>query len=140
VSRVPGGQFTRFAVVNAANTALYWGLYLALLLAMPYLVANVASLVVAVVVAYWLNARYAFHVSMTWKGLAGFVAGQAVTILLRTALVWALVEVLGMDERFAPPVAVALALPVAFVLTKMVMAERPDTTSGAALSAPALVR
>jgi len=137
VSRAPGGQFTRFAVVNAANTALYWGLYLALLLVVPYLVANVAGLVVAVVVAYWLNARYAFHVLMSAQGLAGFVAGQAVTIALRTALVWALVEVLGVDERLAPPVAVALALPVAFVLTRMVMAEPP---AAAPVGAPAPVR
>ena len=137
MSRVPGGQFTRFAVVNAANTALYWGLYLALLLVVPYMVANLVSLVVAVVVAYWLNARYAFHVRMSAKGLAGFVAGQAVTIALRTALVWALVEVLGVDERLAPPVAVALALPVAFVLTRMVMAERP---AAAPAGAAALVR
>ena len=140
MSRSPGGQFTRFAVVNAANTALYWGLYLALLLVMPYMVANVVSLVVAVVIAYWLNARYAFHVRMSVRGLAGFVAGQAVTIALRTALVWALVEVLGVDERLAPPVAVALALPVAFLLTRMVMAERPDPSSVPPVSAPALVR
>ncbi len=139
MSGAPRGAFVRFAVVNAANTVLYWGLYLALLLVAPYMVANVASLVVAVVVAYWLNARYAFRVRMTAKALAGFLAGQGVTILLRIALVWAMVEGVGVDERLAPPVAVALALPVAFLLTKLVMAERPAPT-GAPLGAPALSR
>ncbi|MGY2129855.1 GtrA family protein [Blastococcus sp. SYSU DS0617] len=138
MSAGPRGEFVRFAVVNAANTALYWGLYLALLLVAPYMVANVASLVVAVVVAYWLNARYAFRVRMSVKALAGFLAGQGVTILLRIALVWAMVEAFGVDERLAPPIAVALALPVAFVLARTVMAERP--APAAPLGEPALVR
>ena len=125
----PSGEFVRFVVVNGVNTALYYGLYLALLLAMPYLAANLASLVVAVLVAYWLNARYAFRVEMTRKALAGFVVGQAATILLRTAVVWGLVALAGLDERLAPPVAVAVALPVAFLLTRLVMAERPAVPS-----------
>ena len=133
MTRRAGGEFVRFLVVNGVNTGLYWALYLALLLVMPYLAANTVSLVVAMLVAYWLNARFAFRVGMTGKALAGFAAGQAVTVLLRTAVVWALVELLGVDERLAPPIAVAVALPVAFWLTKAVMAPSRDGARVAAV-------
>lgn len=131
----PSGEFVRFVVVNGVNTVLYWGLYLALLIVLPYMAANVVSLVVAVLIAYWLNARFAFRVGMSGKALAGFVAGQGVTVLLRTGLVWGLVELLHLDERLAPPVAVALALPVAFLLTRIVMAPAKERVPAHAVAA-----
>jgi putative flippase GtrA len=134
VTRRPSGEFVRFLVVNGVNTGLYWALYLVLLLVLPYLAANTISLVVAVLVAYWLNARFAFRVGMNGRALAGFAAGQGVTVLLRTAVVWALVDVLGVDERLAPPAAVAIALPVAFLLTKAVMAPSRERVGVPAVS------
>jgi putative flippase GtrA len=136
MKRRAGGEFVRFLVVNGVNTGLYWALYLALLLVLPYLAANTVSLVVAVLVAYWLNARYAFRVAMNGRALAGFAAGQAVTVLLRTAVVWALVDVLSVDERLAPPIAVLVALPVAFLLTKAVMAPPRARVPAVSLASP----
>lgn len=121
MSRRAGGEFVRFVVVNGVNTLAYWGLYLALLVVLPYMAANTVSLAVAVVLAYWLNARFTFRVGLSGRALAGFVAGQGVTILLRTALVWLMVELAGLPEAFAPPVAVALAMPVAFAVTKLAL-------------------
>lgn len=119
--RLATGEFGRFIIVNGVNTALYWGLYLGLLLVLPYMAANLASLAVAVLIAYWLNARFAFRVGMNGRALAGFVAGQGVVIMLRTVAVWLLVEVAGLAAPLAPPIAVAVALPVAFVVSKLAM-------------------
>jgi putative flippase GtrA len=116
------GTFLRFVLVNVLNTVLYWGLYLALLLVLPYFWANALALVVAVLVAYVANARYAFRVSASRWSLVLYLLTNGTTVLLRMGVVWVLVEVLSLPESLAPPVAVAVTTPVAFVLTKWSMA------------------
>lgn len=117
--------FLRFVLVNVLNTGLYWGLYLVLLLATPYLVANTVALVVAVLVAYAANARYAFGVTTSRGGLLRYLVANGTTVLLRTAVVWVLVSPLSLDEQLAPPVAVAVTMPVAYLLTGWAMTRRP---------------
>lgn len=119
-----GAVFARFVVVNALNTGLYWALYLLLLQAMSYFWANALALVIAVLAAYVLNARYAFRVRASRWSLVMYLITNGTTIVLRSAVVWVLVEWLSLPEELAPPVAVAVTLPVAFVLTKLAMTER----------------
>jgi putative flippase GtrA len=113
--------FVRFVAVNVANTLLYWLLYLFFLLVMPYVAANVLALAIAIGLAYLMNARYAFRVRMTGRTLAGFLVTNATTMALRTAAVWLLVELHLTGEPIAPLVAVVITLPVAFLLTRLVM-------------------
>lgn len=127
-----GGAFTRFVVVNVLNTALYWGLYLALLLVMPYFGANAVALVVAVLAAYLLNVRYAFRVRASARSLALFLVTNGTTVVLRLAVVWLLVEHLSVGEALAPPLAVAITMPVAFVLTRLAVVDRPRRPLAAA--------
>jgi putative flippase GtrA len=118
------GTFLRFVLVNVLNTVLYWGLYLLLLLALPYFAANALALVIAVLVAYVANARYAFRVSASRTSLVLYLITNGTTVFLRMAVVWALVDGLSLPESLAPPVAVAVTTPVAFLLTRWAMAPR----------------
>jgi putative flippase GtrA len=129
--------FLRFVVVNVLNTFLYWALYLLLLLVMPYFWANALALVIAVLAAYVLNARYAFRVRASRWSLVMYLITNGTTIVLRSAVVWVLVEHLSLAEGLAPPVAVAVTLPVAFILTKLAMTERPSAASRAPAAEPA---
>jgi putative flippase GtrA len=124
-SRPELAVFARFVLVNALNTALYWGLYLLLLPVAPYLLANTIALVVAVLVAYVANARYAFKVSTSRWSLVMYLGTNGTTVVLRTVVVWVLVDLLALSPALAPPVAVAVTMPVAFVLTGWAMRERP---------------
>nr|WP_269204720.1 GtrA family protein [Motilibacter deserti] len=117
--------FVRFVVVNGANTVLYYGLYLLLRLAMPYLLANVVALAVAILVAFWLNARFAFKVEARLSKLLPYALSNLAGAALRTLAVLLLVELAHMSEELAPLVATALTLPIAFLLTHLVMADRP---------------
>ena len=128
--REPAGQFARFVVVNVLNTVLYWGLYLLFLQAMPYLVANAVALLIAVLVAYVANARYAFRVGTSRWSLVMYLITNGTTVALRMGVVWLLVDVLGLGEALAPPVAVAVTTPVAFVLTKWALRDRPADRPG----------
>lgn len=127
-----GPVFLRFVVVNVLNTLLYWLLYLLFLLVLPYVAANVLALGIAIVLAYVMNARYAFQVRMTGRSLVSFLITNLTTMGLRTAAVWLLVELRLTGEQLAPLVAVAVTLPIAFLLTKLVMTQQADTAPGAA--------
>jgi len=121
VTAVQGRVLVRFITVNVLNTGLYYLLYLLLLQVMPYVAANIAALAVAVVLAYLLNARWAFQVGMSGRSLLMFVVSNLTTTGLRTLVLWVLVEFAALTERVAPLLATAITLPVAFVLTALVM-------------------
>lgn len=114
--------FVRFVVVNVVNTLLYWLLYLVFLQVLPYVAANVLALGIAIGLAYLMNARYAFRVRMTGRSLVSFLATNLTTLALRTAVVWLLVELQLSAEWLAPLVATAVTLPIAFLLTRLVLA------------------
>lgn len=137
--RGQAGVFARFLLVNALNTGLYWGLYLVFLLAMPYFWANALALVLAVLVAYVANARYAFGVAISRSSLVRYLIANGTTILLRMVVVWALVESSILAEELAPPAAVAVTVPVAFLLTRWAMkatAPDPDPVAVCAVRGP----
>ena len=137
MSRARVAVFLRFVLVNVLNTGLYWGLYLLLLLVTPYLVANTVALVVAVLAAYVANARWAFAVAPSRGSLLRYLVANGTTVLLRTAVVWVLVALLSLDEQLAPPVAVAVTMPAAFLLTGWAMADRPDRRPAGTVAAAA---
>jgi putative flippase GtrA len=122
--------FLRFLLVNVLNTALYWGLYLLLLQVTPYPVANALALVIAALVAYVGNARYAFKVDTSRRSLVLYLTTNGTTVALRMAVVWILVDVLSIHEALVPPLAVAVTTPIAFGLTRWAMGERPARRTG----------
>ncbi|SEK25052.1 Putative flippase GtrA (transmembrane translocase of bactoprenol-linked glucose) [Blastococcus sp. DSM 46786] len=119
------GVFLRFLLVNALNTGLYWGLYLLFLQVMPYFWANAVALVLAVLVAYVANARYAFGVATSRSSLMRYLVANGTTIVLRMLVVWVLVAPGLLPEELAPPAAVAITMPVAFLLTRWAMKVTP---------------
>jgi putative flippase GtrA len=121
--------FATFVAVNVLNTALYYLLYLLLLHAVPYLVANLLALTLAIFVAYFANARFAFRVETSRRSLALFAVSNLMTMCLRTAAVWFLVELLAVGERPAPLIAAVITLPIAYLLTSLALGRRPDRGS-----------
>jgi putative flippase GtrA len=110
----------RYGLVGLANAATYYGTYL---LAHPragYVVAHVVGLGTAMVVSFFLNCRFTFRVRPTWTRFLLYPASQVVNILATTVGVVGLVH-LGMDERIAPLVAAALALPVSFLAARFLI-------------------
>lgn len=121
----------RYGLVGFANAATYYGTYL---LAHPragYLVAHVVGLGTAMVVSFLLNCRFTFRVRPTWTRFLLYPASQVVNILATTVGVVGLVH-LGVDERLAPLVAAALALPVSFLAARFLIT-RTLVTSGPTL-------
>ncbi|GAA3770072.1 GtrA family protein [Streptomyces phyllanthi] len=119
------GQIARFALTGVFNTATYYGLYLLLLRAtVPYLAAHVLAFAVSVVGSFFANCWFTWRTGPTWRKFAVFPLTVAANFTLTTVGVCVATEVLGADNRTAPLLATALAVPVTFLATRSVMLRR----------------
>jgi putative flippase GtrA len=111
----------KFAVVGVINTAVYYGSYLALRLVVHYLAANLLAILVAMVVSFFLNCLWTFRTRPTWRKFALWPLTNATNYLMTTVGVVLLVEWLRVDQRIAPLIAAAAAIPVTFLLSRKVL-------------------
>jgi putative flippase GtrA len=122
----------RFAVVGVVNTGVYYGTYLLLRTVVHYLAAHLGAIAVAMVVSFFLNCLWTFRTRPTWRKFALFPLTNATNYVMTTVGVVVLVEWFGMDERLAPLVAAAAAIPVTYLLSRRVLTGRPAAPVGAA--------
>lgn len=115
---------TRFAVVGVINTGVYYGFYLALRLAMPYLAAHLIATGIAMIGSFFLNTYWTFQTRPTWRKFAIFPLTNLTNYVVSTVGVVLLVEFARMDERVAPLVAAVVAIPVTFFLSRRILLER----------------
>jgi putative flippase GtrA len=124
----------RFAVVGGINTVVYYALYLLLRSAIPYLAAHLFATFIAMAGSFFLNCYWTFRTRPTWRKFALFPLTNATNYVLTTVGVIVLVEWFGMDERPAPLIAALAAIPVTFVLSRLVLTD----THGFEQAAPAV--
>ena len=130
----------RFVVVGFLNTGVYYGTYLLLRLVLPYLLAHLAAIVVAMVGSFFLNCLWTFRTRPTWRKFAVFPLTNATNYVMTTVGVVLLVEWVHLDQRVAPLVAAVGAIPVTFVLSRRLLVggqERLAVPDGAAGRPPA---
>ena len=125
----------RYGLVGLANAATYYVTYLLALPGAGYLVAHVVGLGVAMVVSFLLNCRFTFRVRPTWTRFLLYPASQTVNILATTVGVVLLVHG-GVDERLAPLVAAAIAMPVSFLAARYLITRAVRSPVAAAVVGP----
>ncbi|MBT1191375.1 GtrA family protein [Rhodococcus kroppenstedtii] len=114
----------RFALVGVLNTGVYYGLYLLFRLAVPYWMAHLLAIACAMVFSFFLNCLYTFRTRPTWRKFALWPLTNATNYVMTTVGVIVFVSGLGMDERIAPLVAAAAAIPVTFLLSRRLLVGR----------------
>lgn len=124
-SRPIAGQLTRFALVGLVNTAAYYGSYLLLRTAVPYLVAHVVAFLLSMCGPFVLNCYFTYRTPPTWRKFALFPLTVAGSFMVTTVGVVLLVEGAHTDQRWAPLVAALAAIPVTFLATRRVLAGSP---------------
>ncbi|GHF89940.1 GtrA family protein [Streptomyces thermodiastaticus] len=125
-------QIVTFAVVGVINTGTYYGLYLVLLLRLPYLLAHVLAFLLSMTGSFFLNARFTYRTRPTLRKFLLFPLTNAANFLITTAGVYVIVDVLHAGSRFAPLIASAAAIPVTFVLSRWIMLPKADPAEEAA--------
>ncbi|MFI2643642.1 GtrA family protein [Streptomyces sp. NPDC018610] len=125
-------QIVTFAVVGVVNTLTYYLLYLLFLMRLPYLAAHVLAFAISMVGSFFLNARFTYRIRPTWRKFLLFPLTNATNFVITTVGVYVIVDVLHAGSRFAPLLASAAAIPVTFVVSRMIMLPKVD----AALAGP----
>lgn len=116
----------RFVVVGAANTAVYYLAYRLLLTGLPYLPAHLLAYGLGIVFSFVANSLFTFRVRPTWRRFLAFPLTTAANFLVVTFGAVLLVERGWMDERYATLLMTVLAIPVTFVLTRLVLTSGRD--------------
>ena len=119
-------EFCRFVLVGGANTAVYYGAYMVLLLVAPYLAAHVLAWVIALAASFLLNSYFTYRVRPTWRKALLFPLSNIPNIVMTTVGVAGLVELLHVDERLAPLIAGLLAVPATYLIARRILVTRQD--------------
>jgi len=112
--------FARFLVTGLFNTAITYALYLLFLQFMPYQLAYSIVFVLGILISYVLNAGFVFRTRMTLATLARFPLVYGAQYALGMGLVMGLVEVVGLATWLAPLCAIAVTVPLTFVLSRYI--------------------
>jgi putative flippase GtrA len=117
-------QVVRFGAVGGLNTAGYYGLYLLFGLAVPYLVAHVLAFVLSMVGSYFLNCYFTFRVKPSARTFALFPMTNVTNFVVQTVGLYVLVSGFGIDQRVAPLLVAAAAIPVTFLVARFLLTGR----------------
>ncbi|MDQ0785993.1 putative flippase GtrA [Streptomyces sp. B3I7] len=114
-------QILVFSAVGVVNTGTYYGCYLLLLTRLPYLAAHVLGFLISMIGSFFLNAWFTYRIRPTWRKFLLFPLTNVTNFLITTAGLYVIVDVLHSGSRFAPLLASAAAIPVTFVVSRMIM-------------------
>ena len=115
------GQFARFLVAGAINTACTYVLYLVLLRPLGYAIAYAVAYVAGILISYALNARFVFRVPMRFADLLRFPLVYVVQYAAGAVILWMLVERVGVPAQWAVAGVIAVTVPMVFVLSRYVL-------------------
>ena len=113
-------DIARFLVSGGFNTVVTYGLYLLLLSVMSYATSYTIAYVAGIVLAYSLNRYFVFKSHQGIKSVALFPLVYLAQYLTSLLILWVWVEKLGWDSRVAPLIAIAITVPMTFVLSRYV--------------------
>ena len=115
------GEWLRFAAVGICNTICYYVIFRALHLFTPYLVAHALAFAVCIVISFFLNCAFTFHVSPTWRRFIRFPLSTLTTFIVMTVGVSVLVEGVGADPNVASLVSALAAVPLSYVISRLLL-------------------
>jgi len=121
-------RMIRFGLVGVVNTGTYYLLYLLFTLFLPYLVAHVCAFMISMVGSYFLNCYFTFRIRPTLKKFLLFPLSNATNFVVQSVGLYVLVSLLHMNHIVAPLLAAAVAIPITFVIAKLILLG-PDRTA-----------
>lgn len=124
ISKLMKLDVARFLVSGGFNTALTYGIYLLLLLVLPYTTSYTVSYIIGILLAYTLNRFFVFksHRGLQSAILLPLIYG--IQYALSMLILWCWVEKFGFDDRLAPIAAIVLTLPITYILSKIAFSKK----------------
>jgi putative flippase GtrA len=118
---VPTSRMVRFGVVGTVNTALYCGLYVVVRQVCSYLVAHAFAYSTAMLLSFFLHCLVTFRTRPTLRKFLLFPLSNVTGFAVQTVGLSVLVDVVGMNPAYAPLPAMAAAVPVTFLVARLVL-------------------
>ncbi len=118
-------EFKRFLAAGAFNTIAGYAMYLAFHLVLDYRLAYTASYLIGIPVSYWINTKFVFRSTWSWKRLAAFPSVYLMQYVLGLALIWLFVDHLDIPEKIAPLLAVPVTVPLTFLASRFIIKGNP---------------
>lgn len=115
--------FGRFLLSGGFNTLVTYLLYLALLQVLPYRISYTLSYVAGVALAYELNRVLVFK---TRRSVRSAILTPLIYLgqyIVGLGVVWIVVSKMGLDARLAPLAAIAVTVPMTFLLSRLAFRE-----------------
>jgi putative flippase GtrA len=125
-------EFVRFVCVGLVNTAAGYLLYLMLLPFLSYTMSFALVYAAGIFISYALNSRFVYRQPLALKKALRFPVVYAVQYALSALTLWASVEFLAVDPRIAPLFAIALTVPVVYLLGRRIIRGGPVQDPGSA--------
>jgi len=119
-AQVERSSFLRFLISGGLNTVSTYAIYLVLLQVMGYRIAYTISYVFGIILAFFINRFFVFKAHRGWRSAVFFPLVYLAQYLVSLAVVWAWVEKLHLGETLAPLVAIAVTIPLTFILSRLV--------------------
>lgn len=113
-------KFVRFLLTGGLNTALTYFVYLILMSFLPYIWSYSISYVCGIFLSFMLSRFFVFKEHQGLKSALLFPFVYLAQYILGVVIVWLWVNKLLLSEYLAPLAAIALTLPLTFVLSKLV--------------------
>ena len=114
-------QMARFALVGAVNTGTYYGCYLVLLHRLPYIAAHVLAFVLSMTGSFFLNSYFTYRTRPTWRKFLLFPLTNLTNYVVTSVGVYVFVEWAHMNDKIAPLVAAAAAIPFTYLLSRRIL-------------------
>ena len=112
-------EFIRFAIVGVAATAIHYGIYLLLNLAIPANPAYAIGYIISFFCNFYLSSRFTFRKKASVKKGLGFGMSHLINFMLHMLLLnlflW-----MGIRESLAPIPVYCLCVPINFLLVRFV--------------------
>jgi putative flippase GtrA len=115
------GEFGRFLIAGAINTATTYALYLVLLGSAAYLFAYSLAYVAGIVVSYFLNALFVFRTKPAVNTALRFPLVYVAQYLLGAAVLWICVERLGVRRELGLAFSIAVTVPITYAASRLAL-------------------
>lgn len=116
--------FPRFLLAGVLNTGLTYVLYLGLLNLMPYVWAYSVTYIAGIGIGYSLNAFWVFRTFPSLRNITAYPFTYVLNYLFGLAILWTLVELIGVSKAIAPLIVLTTSVPFMFIITKHIFLKK----------------
>ncbi|MBU8881131.1 GtrA family protein [Bacillus sp. FJAT-29790] len=121
----------KFILVGFFNTFHYylWYLLFTEVLNLYYLAGHWLAFLISMVGSFYLNTYFTYRSKPSWRKFFQFPLTYVVNITVSTSALYLLKEWLKFDNKFAPILAAAAAIPFTFIISRKILKTRRENIS-----------